>query len=351
MESAAPNHSHGHGYGYDYYRRALRQLSACRILVAGDVMLDRYWFGEVERISPEAPVPVITVNGSEERIGGAGNVACNVAALGGQCTLLSPVGDDEAGRKVGEIAARAGIRRELVTDPDGQTTVKLRVISRNQQLLRADFESPPGAPALATAQAKFAELLGGHQAVVLSDYGKGGLNPIEALLALAAEQNIPALVDPKGGDFSRYRGAAMVTPNLKEFEQVAGAVADDADMQAKANDLMQRHELDKLLVTLSDRGMVLFSRAGGVLHRGARAREVYDVSGAGDSVIAVMAMAMAAGLDDHAGLSLANSAAGVVVSKLGTAAAGVEELEAALARDYPGEPEDSKEPGMPEDAQ
>ncbi len=317
---------------------ALRaRLSACRILVAGDVMLDRYWFGRVDRISPEAPVPVVAADQCEERIGGAGNVAGNITSLGGACTLLAVTGDDEAGRTVAAMATRAGIEPHLVVERGGQTTVKLRVMSRNQQLLRVDFESPPGAPARAEALSRFAALLEDDdvraRVAVLSDYGKGGLDPIESRIELAAQKNIPVLIDPKGGDFSRYRGAAMVTPNLKEFERVAGAVADDHDMRDKADALMRRHHLDKLLVTLSDRGMALFARGREAIRSEARAREVYDVSGAGDTAIAVMAMAMAAGLDDRAALELANSAAGVVVSKLGTATASLAELEAALARD------------------
>ena len=320
MESAAAN---------------LRQLSACKVLVAGDLMLDRYWFGQVDRISPEAPVPVVAFRSRDERIGGAGNVACNITSLGGKCTLLSVVGDDEAGHKVAEIAAQSNIDHRLVVDQTGQTTIKLRIISGNQHLLRVDFESIPAAQALDDALSKFAGLLEHHQVAVLSDYGKGSLNRIEKLLKLAAQKNIPVLVDPKGADFSRYRGAAMVTPNLKEFEQVVGTVRDDEDMRAKADNLMQQHHFDKLLVTLSERGMMLFSPGRDAIHCEARAREVYDVSGAGDSVIAVMAMAMAAGLDDHAGMELANSVAGMVVSKLGTATAGIAELKAALDRDYP----------------
>ena len=321
---------------------SLDKLAACNILVAGDVMLDRYWFGNVDRISPEAPVPVVTVDQrlSEERLGGAGNVACNITSLGARCALLSVVGDDEAGRQVAGIAARAGVEDQLVIDRGGQTTIKLRAISRNQQLLRADFESTPGASALEAARSKFADLLARDslQAVVLSDYGKGGLDDSEKLIALAAEKNVPVLVDPKGADFARYRGAAMVTPNLAEFEQVAGAVADDDDMRRKANALMREHQLGKLLVTLSDRGMVLFSSPssspdGEVIHHPARAKAVYDVSGAGDTVIAVMALALAAGLDDRDALALANAAAGVVVSKVGTATAGIDELKAALSQD------------------
>ena len=313
----------------------LKKLATCKILVAGDVMLDRYWFGPVERISPEAPVPVVQVVASEERVGGAGNVACNITSLGAQCTLLAVVGDDEAGGKVASIATHARVAHQLVLDSSAKTTIKLRVLSRNQQLLRADFESPPAAAALNQVTERFAELLAEHQAVVLSDYGKGGLDHIEDLIELALAQRIPVLVDPKGGNFARYRGAGMVTPNRKEFEQVAGAVVDDDDMEAAASQLIEQHNFDKLLVTLSDRGMALFAKQCAPVRRQARVREVYDVSGAGDSVIAVMAMATATGIPDDIALELANSVAGVVVSKLGTATATMEELEAALKRDYP----------------
>ncbi len=311
------------------------QLASSAVLVAGDVMLDRYWFGQVERISPEAPVPVVAVDAVDERLGGAGNVACNIVALGGRCALLSVIGDDEAGRKVDEIAAAAGIESQWVTDRGGQTTLKLRVISRHQQLLRADFEAPPSVAARAGVVARFSDLLPGHGVVVLSDYGKGGLDSCAEFIALAARRQVPTLIDPKGDDFSRYRGAALVTPNLQEFEGVVGAVRDDEDMRIKARNLMAAHHIDKLLVTLSERGMALFSSSGEVWRRAARARQVYDVSGAGDSVIAVMAMAMAAGLDDATALALANGAASVVVSKLGAATASGAELAAALARDAP----------------
>ena len=313
----------------------LKKLAAGKVLVAGDVMLDRYWFGQVERISPEAPVPVVQVVASEERIGGAGNVACNITSLGGQCTLLAVVGDDEAGGKVAEIATHSGIAHQLVLDDTAKTTIKLRVLSRNQQLLRADFESPPGSAALDEVTERFSGLLAEHQAVVLSDYGKGGLDHIEDLIKLAAKKHIPVLVDPKGGNFARYRGANIVTPNRMEFEQVAGTVVDDDDMEAKANQLIKQHNFDKLLVTLSDRGMALFAKQCAPILREAHVREVYDVSGAGDSVIAVIAMATAAGIEDDIALELANSVAGVVVSKLGTATATIEELQAALKRDYP----------------
>lgn len=304
----------------------------CNILVVGDVMLDRYWFGRAERISPEAPVPVVTVDAVEERIGGAGNVARNITALGGQCTLLSVVGDDEAGRSITEIASQANLTPHFVVDFTGRTTVKLRIMPRNQQLLRVDFEAPPAAQALATAFAKFAEVLADHQAVVVSDYGKGGLGNIAQWIELAAKKNIPVLVDPKLNDFSAYRGATMITPNLKEFEQVVGAVLDDADMQRKATHLLHQYQLEQLLVTLSERGMALFSQNREPLRCQARAQDVYDVSGAGDTVAAVMALALAAGLDDRIALELASAAAGIVVSKLGTATADCAELSAAVAR-------------------
>ena len=312
----------------------LSNLSSGRGLVVGDVMLDRYWFGGVSRISPEAPVPVMAVDSSEERIGGAGNVACNITALGGSCTLVTVVGEDEAGKTVLALATEAGIEPCFEVDADCQTTVKLRMISRNQQLLRADFEGSPSAGALERSMAGYLELLDLHDVVVLSDYGKGALGRVEALVTGAREKGLPVFVDPKGSDFARYRGATMITPNLSEFEAVAGQSRDDADMIVRASRMIDKLGLDKLLVTLSERGMVLYTQGGDAVHRDARAREVYDVSGAGDTVIAVMALAAASGIDDEAGMTLANSAAGVVVSKLGTASASLEELRAALQRDY-----------------
>lgn len=309
---------------------ALDRLRGHAVLVAGDAMLDRYWFGRVDRISPEAPVPVVTVQAHDARLGGAGNVAANITALGGRATLLAVLGDDEAGRELDGLAAAAGIDRALITDRGAQTTVKLRAIAGHQQLLRADFEARPSAAALDALDAQFGEVLARHQAVVLSDYGKGGLARIGGLLAAARAHGVPVLVDPKGGDFSRYRGADMVTPNLAEFEQVAGAVDDDDDLRGKAEKLLLDNDLRRLLVTLGERGMALFSRDGEALHRAARARAVFDVSGAGDTVIATLALAAAAGVDDAAALQLANTAAGVVVSKVGTATAGVDAIRAAL---------------------
>jgi len=312
---------------------ALERLQGGAVLVAGDAMLDRYWFGRVERISPEAPVPVLGVQTRDARLGGAGNVAANITALGGRATLVAVIGEDAPGRELDALAARAGVAREFVVDRGRQTTVKLRAIARRQQLLRADFESAPSAAALDEFAAKFAAQLPRHRAAALADYGKGGLARIEGLLAAAAARGVPALVDPKGVDFARYRGAALVTPNLAEFEAVAGAVDGDDDLRAKAEKVLFDNDLQRLLVTLGERGMALFSGPGEALRHAARARAVFDVSGAGDTVVAVLALAAAAGVDDAAALALANAAAGVVVGKVGTATATAADIRAALQRE------------------
>ncbi|NKB75755.1 MAG: D-glycero-beta-D-manno-heptose-7-phosphate kinase [Gammaproteobacteria bacterium] len=309
---------------------SLKNLSKARILVVGDIMLDRYWFGGVDRVSPEAPVPVVAVDEIESRIGGAANVAGNISSLGANSTLLGIVGDDEAGRQVTAIAASASIKNEVEVDPSIQTTVKLRVVSRNQQLLRADFEDRPGDPALSGMMQKYKKLLLEHDVVVLSDYGKGVLVGIEEMIRLANDAGKLTLVDPKGKDFSRYREATLITPNLKEFSEVVGACIDNADMETKAAKIIDELNIGKLLITLSEKGMALFAKDSLPIYQGAKTQEVYDVSGAGDTVIAVMAMALAAGLDDHDALDLSNSAAGVVVSKIGTATASLKELRSAL---------------------
>ena len=311
---------------------ALGRLRGVRALVAGDAMLDRYWFGEVNRISPEAPVPIVGVTDTDEQLGGAGNVARNIIALGGQCTLLSVVGDDDAGRTLTARAEHAGIDAQLIADRNAQTTIKLRVLAQKQQLLRADFESTPSDDAIKVADEKFAAQLAQCNVVVLSDYGKGNLRFAAKWIAQCRARKLPVLIDPKGGDYSRYRGASLVTPNRKEFEQAVGATVEDDDaMRKRALELIDACQLDKLLVTLSERGMALFSRSDAIYKR-ARAREVFDVSGAGDSVVAVMAMAAAVGLCDDDALELANTVAGIVVSKLGAATASVDEVLGGLAR-------------------
>lgn len=313
--------------------KQLQSIALPNVLVAGDVMLDRYWFGDVERISPEAPVPVVSVTENTERLGGAGNVALNVTSLGGRCTLLGIIGDDEAGETAERTAKDAGVQHKFIVDPLAPTSIKQRIISRNQQLIRADFEGQPNDESTRLLVEEIAESLNAHDVLVLSDYGKGSLKMVEKILTVAKQHKTPVLVDPKGSDFSRYSGATMITPNLNEFELVAGKIGDDSDFEAKAMDLIRTYNVQQLLVTLSDKGMKLFDRDSPSIHSPARSREVYDVSGAGDTVIAVMAMCMAANFDPGDAMSVANSAAGVVVSKLGTATATMQELKTAITRD------------------
>jgi rfaE bifunctional protein kinase chain/domain len=293
-------------------------VAAARVLVVGDVMLDRYWFGEVSRISPEAPVPIVKVSRTEERPGGAANVARNAAALGARVWLLSVVGADEAGATLERLLADEAVTAKLHRDPQLTTTVKLRAIARHQQLLRIDFETPPNHEVLASKLEDFRLLLPEADVVVLSDYGKGGLAHIAQMIALANAAGVPVLVDPKGDDYARYRGATLLTPNRGEFRDVAGSWKDEAELAAKAQRLRRELGLEALLVTRSEEGMTLF-RDSGADHQPADAREVFDVSGAGDTVIATLAVMLAAGLEMPAAVRLANRAAGIVVGKLGTA--------------------------------
>jgi rfaE bifunctional protein kinase chain/domain len=302
------------------------RVAGARVLVVGDVMLDRYWFGDVERISPEAPVPVVRIMRSEERPGGAANVARNAAALGAPVTLLSVTGADEAGTTLEKLLAAENVRTSFHRDPALPTTVKLRVIARQQQLLRIDFETAPSHEVLATKLADYDRLLADCDLVVLSDYGKGGLTHITTMIDRARAAGKRVLVDPKGEDWARYRGATIITPNRSEFRQVAGPWSDDDDMTQRAQALRRRLELEALLVTRSEEGMSLYT-ASGVRHIPAQAREVFDVSGAGDTVIATMAVLLAAGADPPTAVMIANQAAGVVVGKLGTAVVTPDELD------------------------
>jgi len=289
------------------------------------VMLDRYWFGEVSRISPEAPVPVVRVNRSEERPGGAANVARNIAALTAQASLLSVTGDDEAGTRIAQLMQEDGVTAQLHRDPTISTTIKLRVIGRQQQLLRIDFETAPSHEVLTSALSDYERLLGETDVVVLSDYGKGGLTHITHMIALANAAGKPVLVDPKGDDYSRYRNATLLTPNRTEFREVAGSWKDEEELTRKAEALRQELGLTGLLVTRSEEGMTLY-RKGERLHELTQAREVFDVSGAGDTVIATLAVMMACGADMSEAVQVANRAAGIVVGKLGTAVVHREEL-------------------------
>ena len=311
-------------------RATLPEFSGRRVLVVGDVMLDRYWFGDVERISPEAPVPVVLVRRVEERPGGAANVARNIDALGGKVTLLSVIGDDEAGRTLERVLAEGGVQASLHRDPELSTTVKLRVIGQQQQLLRVDFERAPGHEVLAAKLDEFERLVDEADAIVLSDYGKGGLAHVTRMIERGRAHGKPVLVDPKGSDYARYRGATLLTPNRGEFREVAGRWSDEADLARRAQELRAGLDLDALIVTRSEDGMSLFTAAE-TRHEPTRAREVFDVSGAGDTVIATLALMVAAGAGWHAAMRVANHAAGIVVGKLGTAVVHREELLESLA--------------------
>ena len=308
----------------------LPDLARVRVLVAGDVMLDRYWFGDVSRISPEAPVPVVHVKRTEERPGGAANVARNVTALGAACRLLSVVGNDEPARALEALLEKEKVKSSLHRDEALSTTVKLRVIGQQQQLLRIDFERAPSRKVLDEKLDEFERLVTEADAVVLSDYGKGGLERVQDMIRAARRLGKPVLVDPKGDDYARYRGATLLTPNRGEFREVAGRWSDEADLNRRAQKLRQDLDLEALIVTRSEEGMSLFT-ASENHHEPTQAREVYDVSGAGDTVIAVLALMVGAGADLHAAMRVANHAAGIVVGKLGTAVAHRDELERSLA--------------------
>ena len=298
--------------------------STARVLVVGDVMLDRYWFGEVSRISPEAPVPVVLIKKEDERLGGAANVAWNCRELGARTRLLSVVGRDEAGRALERLLKAKKIDASLHRDRKLATTQKLRVIGRRQQLLRIDFETPPSSEVLASKLAEFKRALGDCDVVVLSDYGKGGLAHIGEMIRSARKAGKRVLVDPKGDDYSRYKGASLLTPNLAELRQVTGAWTDEKDLRRHAQALRAKLGLEALLLTRGEDGMTLFS--GKITNVRAEAREVFDVTGAGDTVIAALAVVLAAGASLERAVRIANRAAGIVVGRLGTAAVTPAEL-------------------------
>jgi rfaE bifunctional protein kinase chain/domain len=303
-----------------------KSFARARVLVVGDAMLDRYWIGEVERISPEAPVPIVKVGQEEERAGGAANVARNAAALGARVTLLSVVGTDEPGARLEALLKRERVLPRLHHDRGIKTTVKLRVIAgRKQQLLRVDFETPPNHEVLASKLRDFEQLLGDTDTVILSDYGKGGLSHIVKMIDMARRASKMVLVDPKGEDYSRYRGATLITPNQSEFRQVAGAWKNEHELTNRAQQLRRKLNVKALLVTRGAQGMTLF-QDGKRMHVPTVAREVSDVSGAGDTVIATLAVALAGGARMKDAVHLANRAAGIVVGKFGTAVVTPKEL-------------------------
>ncbi len=308
----------------------LPDFNTAKILVLGDLMLDRYWHGDTSRISPEAPVPVVLVGLSEERPGGAGNVALNISSLGAHATLLGLAGSDEACQSLESIMRKAGVVCHFQHLADKPTVTKLRVLSRHQQLIRLDFEDGFSAQDQTGLLGCFKAQLSDTKAVILSDYGKGTLSDIQQFIQPARATGIPILVDPKGQDFEIYRGVTVITPNLSEFEAVVGPARTDDELVSKGEALIQDKELTALLVTRSEKGMTLLQADKPPFHLPTRAREVFDVTGAGDTVISMLAAALAAGDSLEDATALANLAAGVVVSKLGTATTTVSELKAAI---------------------
>lgn len=299
--------------------------SSARILVAGDVMLDRYWFGEVNRISPEAPVPIVRVEHRDARLGGAANVARNAAALGAQVGLLGVVGDDEAGREVAQLLRDSKVASHLQCDLATPTIIKLRVIGRQQQLLRVDFEEAPSDTVLRDKLSQFNALLDNYDVIVLSDYAKGSLVNVAAMIEIAVAAGKYVLVDPKGDDFMPYRGAHMLTPNKNELKRIVGSWRDEAELTVKAQNLRAQLGLQALLLTRSEEGMSLY-QADSVSHIQTVAREVFDVSGAGDTVIASLAVMLGSKASLQQAVEVANRAGGIVVGKLGTATVSYAEL-------------------------
>ena len=291
-----------------------------RLLVIGDVMLDRYWHGAASRVSPEAPVPVVRVGNEENRPGGAGNVALNIAALGSSARLIGIVGNDATGLELNSRLSAAGVYCDFLQSDEKPTIAKLRVISQHQQLIRLDFEQPFAKPDINGLFEKAKALIDDTQILVLSDYAKGALQGIEQLIELGRSYNIPIIADPKGSDFEKYRGVTLITPNLSEFEEVVGISQNEEELVNKGLKLVSDLNLEAILITRGENGMTLIRPDSPELHLPARAQEVFDVTGAGDTVISVLAAAMAAGDNIADATALANLAAGLVVGKLGTAA-------------------------------
>ncbi len=300
-------------------------LDKVRILVVGDIMLDRYWFGDVSRISPEAPVPIVRIEKREARLGGAANVARNAAALGAYAGLLGVVGADEAGNEVEQMLHSGGIQSYLKRDDAISTIIKLRVIGRQQQMVRIDFEEAPTDTVLRDKLLQYKALLPDYDVIVLSDYAKGSLVNVADMIASARAAGKVVMVDPKGDDFSRYAGATVLTPNKSEMKRIVGSWNSEEQLSAKAQQLRTELKLDALLLTRSEEGMTLYTD-GAQFHMPAQAREVFDVSGAGDTVIATMAAMLGAGVGWNEAVQTANRAGGIVVGKLGTATVTREEL-------------------------
>lgn len=301
------------------------KFQRARVLVVGDAMLDRYWFGSVDRISPEAPVPVVRISREEERLGGAANVALNIKSLGAKVSLMTVVGTDEPAGKLRKLLAQHGVQSLLGSDAQLNTIVKLRVIGRAQQLIRLDFENQPDHEVLASMLNDYDRVLPEHDAVLFSDYGKGGLTHIPRMIAIALQAGKPVLVDPKGSDYGRYAGATVITPNREELAQVIGPWSSEAQLHERAQQLRAAQRFGSILLTRSGEGISLFDQHGHLQVPGL-AREVFDVTGAGDTVIAVLSVLLACGVSVRDALPVVNRAGGIVVGKFGAANLGYEEL-------------------------
>lgn len=309
---------------------SLPEFGCAKVLVIGDVMLDRYWYGATRRISPEAPVPVVKVENIEERPGGAANVAMNIAALGAQSKIIGCTGIDEAAVSLASSLHKVGVECDFVEFTSHPTITKLRILSRNQQLIRLDFEEGFDNVDLKPIQQRMQTTLSQVGALVLSDYAKGVLNDVQPLIRQARAAGVPVLIDPKGSDFERYRGATLLTPNLSEFEAVVGKCTTEQDIVDRGRQLVQDYNLDALLVTRSENGMTLLRADQAPVHLPTQAQEVFDVTGAGDTVIGVLAAALASSCSLEDACYLANAAAGIVVGKLGTSTVTPLELENVL---------------------
>jgi rfaE bifunctional protein kinase chain/domain len=322
-----PNISHGSQVPHELSKllHNLNKPNPPHILVVGDVMLDRYWFGDVTRISPEAPVPVAKINKVDDRLGGAANVAKNIADLGGEVTLLSVVGNDEAAHTIENLLKQQKINAILHRDDSIQTVMKLRVLARNQQLIRLDFETQPSHEVLQDILEVYTQSIAQYDLIILSDYGKGGLSHVKSMIEIAKKHGKRILVDPKGNNYSKYDGATLITPNKSELFEAVGGWQNEVDLNHKAALLREQLKLEFILLTRSEEGMTLYT-ADKIQNYPTIAQEVYDVSGAGDTVIATLGLMMANNIDITQAVLLANIAAGIVVGKVGTATTTIQEL-------------------------
>ena len=298
---------------------SLPDFSSVNILVAGDLMLDRYWNGTTQRISPEAPVPIVLINGFEERPGGAGNVARSITALGGRCSLAALLGEDEAAEQLEALLQQDNVSLHCIKDASAKTVAKLRVLSRNQQLIRLDFEGEFTKNSVNKLTSAVCDEIERHNVLILSDYKKGALKDIAEIINKANSMGTSIFVDPKGNDFSRYKNVTAITPNYSEFTAVVGEISNEQELLKKGQRLLNELNLNALIITRSEKGVTLIEKSGKTVNIQARAKEVFDVTGAGDTFISVLAASYAAGSSFEQAVNIANAAASVVVGKLGAA--------------------------------